>query len=346
MLLTNFDEASPAAVAEAELDAYMAAERDGDSPDWYAENHYQIELYRVITSEQRRNWQTREGTGQNLAFVLWCFRGTEMFYAGRMPIAVSGPEFYDGLRATRARFFSKEEIQTAKYAAPVRDDLILFRRGEELSAGIVIDADGSGLLTYICFSDATHRIERVTKHVLALDDGTFLVRWKGAWDYLLPLAKDIASGLQLPNAAAVGVLANIWAESKCNTFTLGDDGTSYGLCQWHCGRLDRLYEYCSIRDLDWASYAGQIAYLCYEMESDYPDTLAWLRGVDDDPKGAAEAAEYFCRWYERPEDIDGQCDVRRSMAESLFVQMFPPTVDELADIAAEQVATERSEADG
>ena len=60
----------------------------------------------------------------------------------------------------------------------------------------------------------------------------------------------VINTMGLNNAAACGILANIYKESSFNPHALGDSGTSYGICQWHGSRWDRLKTYCSNNGLD------------------------------------------------------------------------------------------------
>lgn len=50
----------------------------------------------------------------------------------------------------------------------------------------------------------------------------------------------LVSEFSIPPAAAAGIMSNLWTESQWNPNALGDNGTSYGLCQWHNERCLRL----------------------------------------------------------------------------------------------------------
>ena len=98
----------------------------------------------------------------------------------------------------------------------------------------------------------------------------------------------------LPSSSACGILANIEKESAFNPNIVGDQGTSYGLCQWHAGRYTALKTFCRAKGLDYQTVAGQLAYLRYELETNYSDLLAELRVQKNDADGAYRAAYLWC----------------------------------------------------
>ena len=102
-------------------------------------------------------------------------------------------------------------------------------------------------------------------------------------------------------AACCAIFANMEHESGFRTDALGDNGTSYGLCQWHEGRWDRLNSYCNEHGYDPSSIEGQVAYMDYELQNKYPDVYNKLMSVDDTVEGAKEASKYWTIYYEIPE---------------------------------------------
>lgn len=99
-------------------------------------------------------------------------------------------------------------------------------------------------------------------------------------------------------AAAIGVIANIAAESGFNPNIYGDSGTSYGICQWHKSRFTKLKAFASKRGLDYTDINTQLKYIKYELEGTNVDRC--LRTVTNDQNGAYNAAYYFCYHFERP----------------------------------------------
>ena len=104
---------------------------------------------------------------------------------------------------------------------------------------------------------------------LFASDGSGEGNAKAVWNFLK------AKGLS--DAAAAGVLGNIQAECNFRLTAVGDNGTSYGLIQWHAGRWTKLKEFCASHNLKENSLQGQLEYLWYESlnpESSYGKSLA------------------------------------------------------------------------
>ena len=131
-------------------------------------------------------------------------------------------------------------------------------------------------------------------------------------DYLL------SKGLNA--AAACGIAANIFHESSFNTATVGDYGTSFGICQWHLGRGDSMKR---MAGANWANnLTGQLDYLWYELSTGYmSSTLIPLQSVANNLAGCMQAADIFVRKFERPANVDVQSLKRQSTASSYFEQV-------------------------
>ena len=116
------------------------------------------------------------------------------------------------------------------------------------------------------------------------------------------------------NAAACGVLANIYYESEFNPDTLGDYGTSFGLCQWHGVRFERLKSFCAKQGHDYKTVEGQLHYLTYELENHYAQVLRFLReDITNDEGGAYKAGYYWCYNFEIPRFREF-CSIERGKA--------------------------------
>ena len=122
----------------------------------------------------------------------------------------------------------------------------------------------------------------------------------------------------LPSSSACGILANIEKESAFNPNIVGDQGTSYGLCQWHAGRYTALKTFCRAKGLDYQTVAGQLAYLRYELETNYSDLLAELRVQKNDADGAYRAAYLWCVEFERPVNMEQNGMLRGSIARGKY----------------------------
>lgn len=120
--------------------------------------------------------------------------------------------------------------------------------------------------------------------------------------------------LKLNSAAACGVLANIEYESNFQPTIIGDNGTSYGLCQWHDGRYTALKTFCTARGMDYRTVEGQMAYLAYELKSTYSGLFGALRSVENSAEGAYRAAYLWCIQFERPADMEDKAKIRASSA--------------------------------
>lgn len=120
------------------------------------------------------------------------------------------------------------------------------------------------------------------------------------------------------NAAICGILANIQHESGFDTTALGDNGTSYGICQWHAGRWDSLKSYCSKNNLDADSLEGQAKYLVSELKNSYPDVYNTLKNVPNTPQGAYDAAYKWTVDFEIPADKYSQGAGRGNTAQTTY----------------------------
>lgn len=123
-------------------------------------------------------------------------------------------------------------------------------------------------------------------------------------------------------AAACGICGNIEAESvpPYNTASVGDYGTSFGICQWHYGRGDAMKR---MAGSNWANnLTGQLEYLWYELQNGYKvSTLMPIQAVPNTEQGAKQAADVFVRKFEIPADPDGQSRIRQNNASKLFNQL-------------------------
>ena len=120
--------------------------------------------------------------------------------------------------------------------------------------------------------------------------------------------------MKLNPAAVCGILANIEYESTFIPGIWGDEGTSYGLCQWHESRCRSLFSFC--RDNGYApdSVIGQMLYLEQELTESYPELLKYLRTVENSAVGAYNAAWCWCFYYEIPAQWEEQAIMRGELA--------------------------------
>lgn len=124
----------------------------------------------------------------------------------------------------------------------------------------------------------------------------------------------LTSVMGLNHAGACGVLANIQLESDFSPLSLGDGGSSYGICQWHNERFNRLISFCNGNGLDYNTLGGQLKYLESELASSYPSVLAYIRSVPDTAQGAYDAAYYWCVHFEVPDHTSERAAQRGNLA--------------------------------
>ena len=124
--------------------------------------------------------------------------------------------------------------------------------------------------------------------------------------------------LGLSTAAACGVLANIEHESAFRPTIVGDQGTSYGLCQWHNERFSALRGYCSALGMDYRTVEGQMAYLKYELGNRYTSLLLTLQSIDNTSDGAYRAAYLWCIQFEKPSNMQVKAAARGELAQGKY----------------------------
>lgn len=131
-------------------------------------------------------------------------------------------------------------------------------------------------------------------------------------------------------AAACGVLANIECESNFNPNIWGDNDTSYGICQWHAGRLTAMQEWCDDNGYNWKTLTGQLNYLKKELSANDSKFLHngkvisdYMKGkIKNSADGAYQAGYYWCTNYEVPADTENQSISRGNRAKTTYWSMF------------------------
>lgn len=123
-------------------------------------------------------------------------------------------------------------------------------------------------------------------------------------------------------AAACGIMANMEAESGFKLVCYGDEGSSFGLCQWHATRFDALKTFCKSRGYDYRTLEGQLNFLLFDLRVNYPDTYKYLRRLPNDSQGAYDAAYYWCVQYERPAGMQAAGAYRGRLAQTKYWNRF------------------------
>ena len=125
----------------------------------------------------------------------------------------------------------------------------------------------------------------------------------------------------LTPAAACGVLANIECESDFNYNLVGDNGTSYGICQWHNERLTNMKSYCAKNGYAYNSLDGQLHFLQYELSANKSDTgyiMDKLKSVGNTADGAYQAGYDWCYYFERPSNRTAKAETRGNKAKNYY----------------------------
>lgn len=130
-------------------------------------------------------------------------------------------------------------------------------------------------------------------------------------------------------AAASGVLANIKAESNFNPNCYGDNGTSYGICQWHNERFTALKKWCGSNGYSWTSMTGQLNYLKKELSAN-TSTYLWngltisnkMKTYANSSNGAYNAGYYWCYYYEVPANRSSVAVSRGNQARNTYWPEF------------------------
>jgi LysM repeat protein len=100
----------------------------------------------------------------------------------------------------------------------------------------------------------------------------------------------------LSRAQAAGIAGNLLHESNFRPNAVGDNGTSFGIAQWHLGRGDRMKQWTQANGYSSESFKGQLEYLWHELNGAESYALGKLRATTT-PYDAGMA---FCRYFERP----------------------------------------------
>ncbi len=147
--------------------------------------------------------------------------------------------------------------------------------------------------------------------------------------------KFLVNEMNFNSAVASGILANMYHESSFNPNALGDNGTSYGICQWHNSRWESLKNWCNSNGYDWTTLNGQLNYLKFELSKNNYQYL-WngrtiysnLLAIENTAEGAYYAGWYWCYYYEIPQNKDTVAVTRGNLSRDTY---WPEYKDYLFD---------------
>ena len=115
----------------------------------------------------------------------------------------------------------------------------------------------------------------------------------------------LASGFS--NSATTALMANMHHESAFNIQTLGDNGTSYGLLQWHGERWTNMKNHCGGR-ID--TVECQLDFLLYELNNNKKSSKEYIYGN----YSTYDATYWFCRKFLMPANAETGCKKRAETA--------------------------------
>lgn len=108
------------------------------------------------------------------------------------------------------------------------------------------------------------------------------------------------------NNAVAALMANINDESTFDPEAVGDNDTSYGLCQWHNERWDNLK---TMFPNSYNNIGNQINFLINELQTSYTSVYSYLKESNN---SAGDMAYYFCVNFEKPADTENTCTNRKN----------------------------------
>ncbi len=112
-------------------------------------------------------------------------------------------------------------------------------------------------------------------------------------------------------ANASGIAGNIYVESKYDPKAIGDNGTSFGLAQWHKSRWESLKKWSNERGLDVNKFETQLKFIDWELNNTEKKAKRELL----QQKTPQDSAFAFAKYYERPKFISKE---RMSKAIEIF----------------------------
>lgn len=193
------------------------------------------------------------------------------------------------------------------------NDLIFIPANKGYNVGIINAVNGQEI-SYV-IGDINNRVCINTININLIPENTQIFSLDKGDDYYYEYLHFLHTQLNLPYNSAIGVMANLYAESNFMPHAIGDGGTSYGLCQWHNERWERLVDFCNESGYDWQTAEGQLYFLKHELENRGSYLYNYLLHCDD----AREAAYEFCVQFEHPADEEIAGYKRADMASRMLI---------------------------
>lgn len=294
---------------------YWNGEREepmGSNTVKYNEWYFGYPVYSL--DEQQYDWNT--------AFVSWCADQLGYISQDCFPRTNDPTEMFHWFAHRGYQLYSNDSIMNSDGSLNVRAGDIAFispEEGTSLKAGIVTFADEYSVTCAVGDVDGTIELVQVENLQPALDIAFYPVIPTETDNYL-EIVEFLSSKMNLNPAAVCGIVANIIYESNGMPNARGDNGTSYGICQWHQNRWQDLINYCNSAGYNWESLEGQLMFLWYDLDNCFSELKNTLVSCPATPEGAYQAGYCFCLTYEAPEDLSTKAEIRGSEA---MYNVFP-----------------------
>lgn len=112
--------------------------------------------------------------------------------------------------------------------------------------------------------------------------------------------------------AVAAIMTNMYYESSFDPTNVGDNGTSYGLCQWHNDRYDNLI---TSFPSTYPTIESQIEFLMYELENDHIEVFNYL---NNEGNSHGDLTYNFCSNFEKPKDTEKTCKERSQLSQTFY----------------------------
>lgn len=121
-------------------------------------------------------------------------------------------------------------------------------------------------------------------------------------------------------AQAVGIMANMRAESGLQPSAVNPSSFASGLCQWYAGRRTAMISHVGS---NWQNnLSGQLDYLWYELNSSEKSAYNALKAITELSEDAAvKCSDTFCKYFERPGNNESVYAIRRTYAREFWKQL-------------------------
>ncbi len=113
---------------------------------------------------------------------------------------------------------------------------------------------------------------------------------------------------------AVGIVANLGAESGLNANAIDGSNTSFGLAQWFDPTRQAMFRTVTGKSVQDSSVEQQLSFINWELNNTYAAAGESLRNTSS----ASQAASVFARQYEQPAQPDTAAAIRGGYANQLF----------------------------